>query len=47
MARSTRAIPACCYPWSAELDDGRVLVFHWHRYEDEHQAVKAAMIEEP
>ena len=38
--------PDCGYPWSAELEDGRVLVAYWHHYEDDHRGIEGAIIEE-
>ena len=38
--------PDCGYPWSAELEDGRVLVVFWHHYEDDHRGIEAAVVEE-
>ena len=36
----------CGYPWSVELNDGRVLVAYWHHYPDNHRGIKGAILEE-
>ena len=36
----------CGYPWSVELNDGRVLVAYWHHYPDDHRGIKGAILEE-
>ena len=36
----------CGYPWSVELDDGRVLVAYWHHYPDNHRGIEGAILEE-
>ena len=38
--------PDCGYPWSVELDDGRVLVAYWHHYADDHRGIEGAIVEE-
>ena len=36
----------CGYPWSVELNDGRVLVAYWHHYPDNHRGIEGAILEE-
>ena len=36
----------CGYPWSVELNDGRVLVAYWHHYPDNHRGIKGAILED-
>ena len=36
----------CGYPWSVELNDGRVLVVYWHHYPDNHRGIEGAILEE-
>ena len=36
----------CGYPWSVELNDGRVLIAYWHHYPDNHRGIKGAILEE-
>ena len=36
----------CGYPWSVELDDGRVLVVYWHHYPDDHRGIEGAILAE-
>ena len=38
--------PDCGYPWSVELNDGRVLVVYWHHYTDDHRGIEGAIVEE-
>ncbi len=38
--------PDCGYPWSTQLDDGRVFVAFWHHYEDGHCGIEGAIVEE-
>ena len=38
--------PDCGYPWSVELNDGRVLVAFWHHYPDDHRGIEGAIVEE-
>ena len=36
----------CGYPWSVELNDGRVLVAYWHHYPDNHRGIEGAILQE-
>ena len=36
----------CGYPWSVELNDGRVLVAYWHHYPDNHRGIEGAILAE-
>ena len=36
----------CGYPWSVELNDGRVLVVYFHHYPDDYRGIKGAIVEE-
>ena len=36
----------CGYPWSVELNDGRVLVVYWHHYPDNHRGIEGAILKE-
>jgi len=36
----------CGYPWSVELNDGRVLVIYWHHYPDDHRGIEGAIVAE-
>ena len=36
----------CGYPWSVELEDGRVLVVYWHHYPDNHRGIEGAVVAE-
>ena len=36
----------CGYPWSVELNDGRVLVVYWYHYADDHRGIEGAIVEE-
>ena len=36
----------CGYPWSVELNDGRVLVAHWRHFEDDLRGIEAAILQE-
>ncbi len=36
----------CGYPWSVELNDGRVLVVYWHHYPDNHCGIEGAILAE-
>ena len=38
--------PDCGYPWSVELDDGRVLVAYWHHFDDDLRGIEGAILEE-
>ena len=38
--------PDCGYPWSVELDDGRVLVTYWHHFDDDLRGIEGAILEE-
>ena len=38
--------PDCGYPWSVELNDGRVLVVYWHHYPDNHRGIEGAILAE-
>lgn len=38
--------PDCGYPWSVQLNDGRVLVAFWHHYPDDHRGIAGAIVEE-
>ena len=40
------ASPDCGYPWSVELQDGRVLVVYWHHYDNNDRGVEGAVVEE-
>ena len=36
----------CGYPWSVELNDGRVLVVFWNHFSDDHRGIAGAILEE-
>ena len=36
----------CGYPWSVELEDGRVLVVYWNHYPDNHRGIEGAILAE-
>jgi len=36
----------CGYPWSVELNDGRVLVVYWHHFDDDHRGIEGAIVAE-
>lgn len=38
--------PDCGYPWSVELEDGRVLVVYWHHYNNDDRGIEGAIVEE-
>ena len=38
--------PDCGYPWSVELDDGRVLVTYWHHFDDDLRGIEGAILAE-
>lgn len=38
--------PDCGYPWSVELEDGRVLVTYWHHFENDLRGIEGAIVEE-
>ena len=38
--------PDCGYPESVELEDGRVLVVHWHHFEDDMRGIEGVIVEE-
>lgn len=44
--RNDALSPDCGYPWSVELNDGRVLVVYWHHYTDDHRGIEGAIVEE-
>ena len=36
----------CGYPWSVELNDGRVLTVYWHHFPDDHRGINGVIVEE-
>ena len=38
--------PDCGYPWSVELNDGRVLVVYWQHFADDYRGIAGAILEE-
>ena len=36
----------CGYPWSVELNDGRVLAVYWHHFPDDHRGINGVIVEE-
>ena len=36
----------CGYPWSVELEDGRVLVVYYYVYSDGHRGIEGTIVEE-
>lgn len=44
--RNDAQSPDCGYPWSVELNDGRVLVVYWYHYADDHRGIEGTIVEE-
>ena len=46
VVRADSLEPDCGYPWSLELNDGRVLVVYYYVYEDGTRGIEGSVLEE-